>query len=240
MDVRDMDDLIGADVVEKVKMENLVEEYLNSKDEKDKMKVLNARGVSQAVAEYVTKQEKDAINVLCDHQITKTKKYLHQQTFTPDPSEIKLQLKSFQVEREEASTSTFDDFQGIKSVAKTDSLCDVGLPQDRISCENDLSYNKSQRLPQSCHGRKRVSAKKGVGPTEKEKKNTQPLMSSFTNKFLNTGMGKSQSIFLESESFMNQFDQTSHVAKRNRDKGVTYISSDEDDNKFAQLIKRRR
>ncbi|CAK8692910.1 unnamed protein product [Clavelina lepadiformis] len=94
-DVHDMDAKIQAENIEKIKMEDLVQEYLNDKEKKDQMSLLTARGVSHAVSEFVDKQERDAISDLCSHQIKKTSEHLKKQETLEDRNEIVLEVSRF-------------------------------------------------------------------------------------------------------------------------------------------------
>ncbi|XP_078483413.1 double-strand break repair protein MRE11 [Ciona intestinalis] len=223
LDVKDMDDLIGAEVVENVKMEDLVQEYLNSKDEKEQMKVLSARGVSQAVSEFVTKQEKDAIKELCCHQIKKTKNYLQGQTFNLDQNEIKEQIKIYQTERlKESSTKESQELKEILERTKAkrshaDSTYDIS------SEEEEISDPVVQPKPKRGRGARKTRGSRG-GARGKTKTSPAASLSNYFSSSRNSRPGESQ-----------KMNTTSNLGKRSQDKGVSYISSDDDGNPFAKL-----
>ncbi|XP_077969639.1 double-strand break repair protein MRE11-like isoform X2 [Styela clava] len=111
-DMSDLDDLIVNEVVEKVKVEDLVEEYLLN-NTKYQMSLLSARGMSMAVREYVEKKEKDAIYDLCEHQLDKVSTHLKQHNLlTMEQDRIVEEIARYKEEKKSASMAASNNAGG--------------------------------------------------------------------------------------------------------------------------------
>ncbi len=58
-------------------MEDLIQQYFNTtKDEKSQLKLLGVKGIVEAVSSYIEKDNKEAISLIVDKQLDKTRKTL--------------------------------------------------------------------------------------------------------------------------------------------------------------------
>nr|XP_039254214.1 double-strand break repair protein MRE11-like [Styela clava] len=125
-DMSDLDDLIVNEVVEKVKVEDLVEEYLLT-NTKYQMSLLSARGMSMAVREYVEKKEKDAIYDLCEHQLDKVSTHLKQHNLlTMEQDHIVEEIARYKEEKKSAS------------MAASNNASNVGGGDDEFQSQEDV------------------------------------------------------------------------------------------------------
>jgi double-strand break repair protein MRE11 len=85
----------GTDQLDVLKVQDLVGKYFEKADEKNQLSALTVKGLSDAIQEYIEKDEKDAVADLVDFQVIKIQKYLKTKKCSND-IQLNDEMKKFQ------------------------------------------------------------------------------------------------------------------------------------------------
>lgn len=86
----------GGEQLEYVKVQDLVKKYFKKADDKNKMIAITEKGLSDAIQEYIEKDEKDAISELINYQIEKIQNFLKKEVKWQNEFQLEEEIRNFQ------------------------------------------------------------------------------------------------------------------------------------------------
>lgn len=86
----------GSEQLEYVKVQDLVKKYFKKADDKNKMVAITEKGLSDAIQEFIEKDEKDAIAELINYQINKIQTYLKNEVTWQNEFQLEEEIRNFQ------------------------------------------------------------------------------------------------------------------------------------------------
>lgn len=103
----------GGEQLEYLKVQDLVGKYFKKADDKNKMIALTEKGLSDAIQEYIEKDEKDAIAELINFQIDKIQKYIKSEVKWQNEYQLEQEIRNFQQMRVSNQDEEDQEIKGI-------------------------------------------------------------------------------------------------------------------------------
>lgn len=212
-----------------VRMEDLINEYLNSVDGALQLNVLSERKLSKALNEFVLKEEKDAISELVKYQLKKTQCEIAKHEVKDDKideiiglvkeAEDNMDEKEEDVEIEKVMENSRNKTQSGASNLGLDD--DIEMMDDEALPVKGKRGGRGSRGPRGSRAAKSTSTRGGRG-RGRGKTDTQATQSTIQNSFLSTARSKKDDV---DETFNTNRSSTS----RGNQSRVILSSSDEED-----------
>ena len=135
--------ILKQEGIEKKRVEDLVKKYFEQTEEGKGLLVLSETGVSSAVQEYVDKEVKEAIGILVNHQMKKTKNHLRENV--SNITDIEKELAKFREERKKNSQNETTEFQVILKTTHTSNRSTNNESDDDLFEVETVEINTSKR-----------------------------------------------------------------------------------------------
>lgn len=135
--------ILRQEGIEKKRVEDLVKKYFEQTDEDKRLLVLSEIGVSSAVQEYVDKEVKEAMRILVDHQMGKTKKYLKENV--RNITDIDKELSKFREERKKNSQNETTEFQVVLKTTHVSNRSTNNESDDELFEDETVEITTSKR-----------------------------------------------------------------------------------------------
>lgn len=135
--------ILRQEGIERKRVEDLVKKYFEQTDEDKRLLVLSEIGVSSAVQEYVDKEVKEAMRILVNHQMVKTKNYLKENVRSI--SDIDKQLAKFREERKKNSQNETTEFQVVLKTTHVSNRSTNNESDDELFEDETVEINTSKR-----------------------------------------------------------------------------------------------
>ena len=140
-----------------VKMEDLINEYLNAVDDSLQLNVLSERKLSKALNEFVLKEEKDAISELVKYQLRKTQSELSRRNLQEDSiAEEILRVKSDDEKVDEAAEN--EEIEKVMADARSRSIDHGSSMNGNDNMMDDDDDFPTDDMPVKGRGRGRARA----------------------------------------------------------------------------------
>lgn len=135
--------ILRQEGIEKKRVEDLVKKYFEQTEEDKRLLVLSEIGVSSAVQEYVDKEVKEAMRILVEHQMGKTKIYLKENV--RNITEIEKELAKFREERKKNSQNETTEFQVVLKTTHVSNRSTNNESDDELFEDETVEINTSKR-----------------------------------------------------------------------------------------------
>lgn len=135
--------ILRQEGIEKKRVEDLVKKYFEQTEEDKRLLVLSEIGVSSAVQEYVDKEVKEAMRILVEHQMGKTKNYLKENV--RNITEIEKELTKFREERKKNSQNETTEFQVVLKTTHVSNRSTNNESDDELFEDETVEINTSKR-----------------------------------------------------------------------------------------------
>ncbi|KAK7112168.1 double-strand break repair protein MRE11-like [Littorina saxatilis] len=146
------------------RVEDMVKDYFSKADSNHQLQVLTEKGMSEAVKEYVVKEEREAISELVKYQLQKTQKYLRVRN--TDTEAIDAEVSRFKDERRQKHE---DDEEVKEAIERAKSKRDANPDEDsRMDMDSDQESSSSATTSTRGRGRGRARGRgrgRGRGQT---------------------------------------------------------------------------
>lgn len=135
--------ILRQEGIERKRVEDLVKKYFEQTDEDKRLLVLSEIGVSSAVQEYVDKEVKEAMRILVNHQMVKTKNHLKENVRSI--SDIGKELAKFREERKKNSQNETTEFQVVLKTTHVSNRSTNNESDDELFEDETVEINTSKR-----------------------------------------------------------------------------------------------
>lgn len=195
----------GGEPLEYVKVQDLIANYFRKADEINKMVAITEKGLTDAIQEYIVKDEKDAISELINYQINKIQTFLKNEVNWQNEFQLEEEIRNFQkirlsnVEDEEKELKKI--FEKTRKNTQNSTKMDDSFDMSSLSRKNvdsDEADEEIRENPGSVQGR---GSRRGLATSRGRGSRT-------------TRAGRGKKIFQEENSTFQNF---SHQIKKEQD-----------------------
>lgn len=150
----------GGEPLEYVKVQDLVTKYFSKAEEKNKMVAITEKGLSDAIQQYIEKDEKDAISELINYQINKIQTYLKNEVNWQNEFQLEEEIRNFQKIRlsniEEEDKELKEIFEKSRKNTQNSTKADDSFDMSSLNRKNVDSDEDDEEIKEksnSGHGR---------------------------------------------------------------------------------------
>ncbi|XP_056417466.1 double-strand break repair protein MRE11 [Hyla sarda] len=224
-----------------LRVEDLVKQYFQTAEKNVQLSLLTERGMGEAVAEFVDKEEKDAIEELVKFQLEKTQRFLKERNIDAEEGQIDEEVRKFRQSRRENTNEEDEEVREAitRARAHRSQVEDINMSDDEMERRSGPAIDDSDDdrgpSPTPARGRGRGRARGGRGQSTTTRGTSRRGRGSASSDVPSSGRGskapsKNMSIFDAFKSSSSRQPSSRKLPAKN------YTEEIEDDNSDLEEV----